>query len=202
MVISAPAARAVARELAERPNSAMPNFFVPASRWQLLQARLLPAKRFEAIGDLRTDMGIGRGDEIAPAPDLAGGGIVRQRADFRHGPDRRRGLRQAFAEPAEQRDNGKGGHAQRAGRKHQSTWSEFPSPPDISADAGGVDDLLPSLQPWLRKASASADAMPTGSPAKVDHYRQQDPIASVSALETKRLTSARNARRTGLAEQR
>src|SRR5262249_57828446 len=65
----------------------MPNFFVPAWRWQLPQARLFAGKALGAIRNLRTDMGVGCRDEVAAAPHQAAVGIVRERADLGHGPD-------------------------------------------------------------------------------------------------------------------
>src|SRR6266540_1836639 len=48
---------------------------------------VVAGKALRAIRRLRTDIGVGGGDEVAPAPHQTAIGIVRQRADLRHGPD-------------------------------------------------------------------------------------------------------------------
>src|ERR1700746_2852148 len=65
----------------------MPKFFVPACRWQLPQPRLLPANRFARSGTSGPIWGVSRGDKVAPTPHQAPVVVIRQRADFRNGPD-------------------------------------------------------------------------------------------------------------------
>jgi len=49
--------------------------------------QIVSGEPFGGIGDVRPDMGVGRGDQIAPAPHLQPMGIIGQGAGVRDAPD-------------------------------------------------------------------------------------------------------------------
>ena len=75
----------------------------PGLEMAIAAGEIVAGKTLRGIRNLGTDMGVGRRDEVAPLPHQAAIGIVRERADLGHGPDRwaRLGvLRQARRHPA------------------------------------------------------------------------------------------------------
>src|SRR5262245_34490960 len=92
MVISAPQAGAVARELSEQPEQRNAEFLRSGLKVAIATGEIVAGKAFGGIRNLGTNMGVGRRDQVAPALHQATMGIVRERPDLGHGPGLRAGL--------------------------------------------------------------------------------------------------------------
>ena len=88
--------RAVVRKVAVEPKDRQTEFLRPGFEMTVAARQIVAGKALRRIGDLRTDMRVCRGDQIAATPHQSAIIIVRQRADLGHRPDRvigwRRGL--------------------------------------------------------------------------------------------------------------
>jgi hypothetical protein len=71
----------------DQPKDRQAEFFRAGFEMTVAAGEIVAGKTFGWIRHLRSDMGVGRGDEVAPAPHEAAMSVIRQRADFRHRSD-------------------------------------------------------------------------------------------------------------------
>jgi hypothetical protein len=80
---------AVLRKQLDQPEDRQAEFLGAGFEMTVAAGEIVAGKPFGRIRHLRPDMGVGRGDQIAPAPHEAAMIVIGQRADFGHRPDRR-----------------------------------------------------------------------------------------------------------------
>ena len=87
-----PQAGVVVGKFSEQAEQRNAELLRPGLEMAIAAGEIVAGKALGAIRNLGTDMGVGRRDEIAPGPHQPPIGVVRERADLGHGPDRRAGL--------------------------------------------------------------------------------------------------------------
>src|SRR5262249_11747375 len=82
-----PRAGAVVGKRSQQPEQRDAELLRSGVEVAIAASEIVAGKALGAIRNLRTDMGVGRRDEVAPAPHQAAMGIVRELAALGHGPD-------------------------------------------------------------------------------------------------------------------
>ncbi len=85
-VISAPA-RAIGRKIFRESKERQAKFLHAGVEMAIAAGKIIARKALRGIGHVRTDMGIGRGDEIASAADEPAMRVIWQSADLRSRPE-------------------------------------------------------------------------------------------------------------------